>query len=311
LTVATLISFVGFASLVVAGGMVVRDLFFAKFVSATADAATADNVRLGRLPLARDAVQPTGFVSRLDSAFQRLVVESGIQADALSVTMLLVLCGLVLGGALFLWQDDPVIGIVGFLVGFFTPMPYLALRRSRRQNEIRGQLADVLELMARATRAGESLEQSIELVGDKAAEPLATEFRRCAKHMQMGLSIPATMRALIYRLPIMEIRILATTLAIHRQAGGNLATTLERMARVVRDRLSYRRQIRSVTAAGRFSATMIAMAGPLLFLFMFTFQREYAGKLLTLPLGNLLLGLAVILELIGIVWMMRLMRTEY
>jgi len=83
------------------------------------------------------------------------------------------------------------------------------------------------------------------------------------------------------------------------------------MAQVVRDRLNYRRQMRSVTAAGRFSAMIIAMTGPFLFLFMFTFQREYAGKLLTLPLGNLLLGLAVVLEIIGLVWITRLLRPEY
>jgi len=308
LTIVTLVSFAGITSVIVAGGMALRDLFFPPSRSGNE---VPDDVRVGRLPLARDAVEPKGPVGRLDRAFQRLVVESGVNMDALSVTLLLLLGGLVLGGGLLLWQDDPVVATVGFLVGFFVPMPYLALRRSRRQNEIRAQLADVLELMARATRAGESLEQAISLVGEKAAEPLATEFRRCSKHIQMGLSLPATMRALIYRLPIMEIRILATTLAIHRQAGGNLASTLERMARVVRDRLNYRRQIRSVTAAGRFSAMMIAMAGPLLFLFMFTFQREYAGKLLTLPLGNLLLGLAVLLELIGILWVSHLVRSEY
>ena len=61
--------------------------------------------------------------------------------------------------------------LLPLVVGFLVPFPYLAMRRSRRQNEIRGQLADVLELMARATRAGESLEQAIGLVGDKAAEP--------------------------------------------------------------------------------------------------------------------------------------------
>jgi Flp pilus assembly protein TadB len=53
------------------------------------------------------------------------------------------------------------------------------------------------------------------------------------------------------------------------------------------------------------------MAGPLLFLFMFAFQREYASKLLTLPLGNLLLGAAVILEIVGIFWLSRLLRREY
>jgi tight adherence protein B len=165
--------------------------------------------------------------------------------------------------------------------------------------------------MSRATRAGESLEQSIALVGQRAGEPLGLEFRRCSRHLQMGLSVSATMRALVHRLPLMDIRIMATTLSVHRQTGGNLALTLERMARVVRDRMNYRQQLKSVTAAGRFSAMLIAMAGPLLFAFMFVFQREYASKLLSLPLGNVLLIIAVVLELVGLVWISRLIRAEY
>ena len=109
---------------------------------------------------------------------------------------------------------------------------------------------------------------------------MGLEFRRCARHLQMGLSVTAAMRSLVHRLPLMDVRILATTLSVHRQTGGNLALTLERMARVVRDRMVYRQQMRSVTAAGRFSAMMIATVGPLLFLYMFMFQRDYAGKLL-------------------------------
>lgn len=310
LAVVTLVSFAGLASILAAIGMAVRDLFFAPPRGAAAPARDPGPT-LKRLPLARDAKPPTGVIGRTDDAFERLAVESGIGIDTLTLTLLLALVGVVVGGGLFLWSDDLLVGIVGFLIGMFLPLPYLAYRRANRFREIQGQVADVLDLLARATRAGESLEQSIDLVGRRSAEPLATEFRRAAKHMEMGLSVAAAMRAMVYRLPLMEIRILATTLSIHRQSGGSLAMTLERMAQVVRDRLNYRRQMRSVTAAGRFSAMIIAMTGPFLFLFMFTFQREYAGKLLTLPLGNLLLGLAVVLEIIGLVWITRLLRPEY
>jgi len=109
----------------------------------------------------------------------------------------------------------------------------------------------------------------------------------------------------------MEMRIFATTLAVHRQSGGNLSTMLERMAEVVRDRISYQRQLRATTAAGRFSATLVASAGPLLFAFMFLFQKEYTNKLLTLPLGQMLLVAAVVLEVVGLLWINRMLRTDY
>lgn len=310
LAVLTIVSFGCLASVIAVVGLLVRDLFF--HPSEAVAISTEDaSPQLGRLPLARDAVPRTGLIGTLDDKLERLIVESGIPADGLTVTMILVLAGLVFGGAAFLWTDDLLSGIIGFSVGMAIPLPYLSLRRASRLREVQSQLADVLDLMSRATRAGESLEQSITLVGQRASDPLGLEFRRCAKHLQMGLSVTAAMRSLVHRLPLMDVRILATTLAVHRQTGGNLAFTLERMSRVVRDRLVYRQQMRSVTAAGRFSAMMIATIGPLLFLYMFTFQRDYAGKLLDLPLGNVMLAIAVVLEIVGLMWVSRLIRTEY
>lgn len=310
LAVVAILSFAFLASLLATVGLLVRDLFFrrAEAVEVAVDEARP---RLGRLALARDAVPPAGLVGRIDGQVEKLVVESGIPADGLTVTLVLVLSGLLLGGGVLLWTDDLLSGLMGFAAGLVVPIPYLSLRRASRFRNIQSQLADVLDLMARAIRAGESLEQAITLVGQRAAEPLGLEFRRCARHLQMGLSVSAAMRSLVHRLPLMDVRILATTLSVHRQAGGNLTLTLERMARVVRDRMVYRQQMRSVTAAGRFSAMLIATVGPLLFLYMFTFQRDYASKLLELPLGNILLVIAVVLEVMGLVWISRLIRTEY
>lgn len=306
----TIICFGFLTSLIAVAGLALRDLVFrrAEPVASGADEALP---RVGRLPLARDAVPRTGLVGRIDDQFERLVVESGIPADGLTMTLMLVLTGLVLGGGAFLWTEDLLSGIVAFAVGMVLPLPYLSVRRASRLREVQSQLADVLDMMSRATRAGESLDQAITLVGQKASDPLGLEFRRSARHLEMGLSVSAAMRALVHRLPLMDVRILATTLSVHRQAGGNLALTLERMSRVVRDRMVYRQQMRSVTAAGRFSAMMIATVGPLLFLYMFTFQRDYAGKLLDLPLGNMMLVIAVILEVVGLLWISRLIRTEY
>jgi len=310
LAVLAIVCFACLASVVAVVGLALRDLFFRR--STTVGVAIDEAVApLGRLSLARDAVPATRLTTRIDQALDALVLESGVPASSLTVTLCLVLCGLVFGGGVLLWTDDMLSSVIGFLVGMAAPLPYLALRRASRIRDVQAQLADAMDLMSRATRAGESLDQAIALVGQRAPEPLGLEFRRCARHLQMGLSVTAAMRALVHRLPIMDVRILATTLSVHRQAGGNLALTLERMARVVRDRMIYRQQIRSVTAAGRFSAMLIATVGPLLFLYLFTFERDYVGKLLDLPLGNLMLVFAVVLEIVGLVWISRLIRAEY
>jgi tight adherence protein B len=303
LSVLALICFAAIAFIVAAAGLVVRDL-------ATAGGRRVPTGMLRRLPLARDERPPRGIAGRIDQALERLVVESGLDWSAMAAALLLLAGGLLVGGVLWIWTQDLLAAAVGGVIGLALPLPLLAYHRARRNRQLRERLPDALDLISRAVRAGESLDQAIDLAGQKGAEPLATEFRRCARQLQMGLSMHAVMRALVYRVRMMEMRIFATTLAVHRQSGGNLAITLERMAAVIRERITYQRQIRAATAAGRFSAAMIASAGPLLFGYMFFFQYEYASKLISLPLGQMLLAFAVALEILGLIWISRLLKTD-
>lgn len=303
LSVIVLLCFAGITFVVAAAGMLVHDL-------ATAGAPRGESGLLRRLPLARDERPPEGIAGHIDAGLERLVVESGLDWSAMATTLLLVAGGLLVGGVLWLWTKEIPAGIAGMVIGMVLPLPLLVYSRMRRIREIREQFPDMLDLLARAVRAGESLDQAIELAGQKGPEPLAREFRRCSRQLGMGLSMHAVMRALVYRMRLMEVRIFATTLAVHRHTGGNLSLTLERMSAVLRERIVYRRQIRSATAAGRFSATLIAATGPLLFIYMFVFQYEYASRLVTIPLGQSLLALAVTLETIGLLWIYRMLKSE-
>ncbi|MEQ8789785.1 MAG: type II secretion system F family protein [Pirellulaceae bacterium] len=303
LPIVVLLCFAAITSICLAVGLLVRDLV-------GADSRSGQATLLRRLPLARDEQPAVGVTGRLDAALERLVVESGLDWSVMAVALLFVAGGLLVGGAMWLWTQNVPAAAAGALIGMALPLPILVVYRRRRINEIREQFPNMLDLLSRAVRAGESLDQAVALAGQKGPEPLARELRRCARQLEMGLSMNAVMRALTFRLRLMEVRIFATTLAVHRQTGGNLALTLERMAGVLRDRIAYHRQIRAATAAGRFSAVMIGMAGPLLFAYMFIFQYEYASRLVTMPLGQSLLAVAVALEIVGLIWVVRLLDTD-
>jgi tight adherence protein B len=176
---------------------------------------------------------------------------------------------------------------------------------------LQDQLAPALEILARSVRAGQALDQAIGHLGRNSPEPLATEFRFCARQLEMGLGMPAAMRSLVGRLQMYDVRILATTLIVHRHAGGNIAAVLDRLARVIRDRLSYRRQLRAATAGGRISAGVVSMITPALFLFFILVRPDYIASLLHSPLGQSLLVLTVFLEVVGLIWTARLLRPAY
>lgn len=304
-TTASLLAFFALMLLVLAVALVMRDL------RAQADGAAVAVPVIGRLPLARDDRPAANFVESLDHGFARLVVESGLMTSPIVVVMMLIVSGLLFGGGMFLWFDEFIPGVVGFVAGMLLPLPILVVIRNIRAGRMQHEFADVLDLLSRGIKAGESLDQAIDMVGQRGPEPLATEFRRCARHLQLGAPLSAAMRSFTYRVRVTEAKLFSTTLLVHRQTGGNLPLMLDRMADVIRDRLAYRQQLRSTSAAGRFSALFVAVLGPLLFLYLFMFQPQYANKLLESSLGESLLGVAIVLEIIGVVWILRMLRPTY
>jgi tight adherence protein B len=307
ISLVSLIVFAAIATAVLAGVMLLRDLAAAPQTAAGAGMSVKN---LRRIPTVFDERPARNLTGRLDQSFDRLVLESGFDMSPIAGLLLILFCGLLVGGSVWSYYADVLGGLAGTLIGMTAALVFLALQRARRQAAILNQLPYVLDLLARAVRAGESVDQAVELLGAEAGGVLGSEFARCSRQLQMGRSIDNVMKSLAARVRLVEMRILSTTLIVHRQTGGNLADTLERMSGVVRDRLIARRQMRASTGAARSSTMLIAIISPLAYAFMFLMQPEHVSVLYTDPLGMLLLATAFVMELVGVVWVLALMRQE-
>lgn len=246
-----------------------------------------------------------------DTWLGQLVAETRSDFTVDTALLLAVLMGLTLGGILYFWRDDWLAGAAGVMLGVVAVGGLLYFLRFRRFHAIREQLPEVMDLMARAVRAGESLDQAIALAGESNMRPVAGEFRYCASQMKMGLSLESAIRGLVGRAPLTETRILAMTLIVQRRRGGHLPTTLERLARVFRDRGAFQRQFMAATALGRGSAILIALVGLGLDLFVILGHAEYATNLMQTTIGHFLLGLSLFLQFVGITWAVWLFRSHY
>lgn len=299
----TLLAFTSGALVAGAGGLFLRGLL-------VPNRAPVAGKRLRRITNVFDEKPAHDLSAKIDQGFNRLVLESGTEIVPLTAFLLCLTCSLGLGGLLFLNTQEQFLGIAGGVLGLLLPLGVLVLRRSRRVTTIRNELPGVMDMMARATRAGRSIDQAIELVATEAGGILGAEFQRCAQQLQMGRALDRVLKTLASRICLVDIRILATTLIVQKQAGGKLSETLERMAAVVRDRINMQRQIRASTGAGRTSTLIVAVTAPLAYGFVFLFHREHIQILFDDQLGNVLLLGALALEVIGLIWVAYLLKSE-
>ncbi len=308
--VLALVLFLGLATGIATVGMFARDMAGA-LSGGRSGGAGAPPVRLRRLKRREAGAASTGLADRFDRWFAQLVQETGWGWTPMAGALLVGLGALLAGGAAFLWSEHLVAAGAGGLLGAALVMLVLIVRRVRHIRLLQNQFPGALDFIARSVRAGHSLDEAIALAGSEGPQPLAAEFDYCARQLAMGLGVPAAVRSLAERVRLIDVKIFAALLGIHRETGGNVAEVLEGLAFSIRERMSYRRQLRAITSAGRMSAFFVAGLGPILFVYMYFFHTEYVRAMIESPLGQTFLVSAAVLQVIGLAWTARLLKPMY
>jgi tight adherence protein B len=251
---------------------------------------------IARIPQLRDAefvLQQAGLTWSL----QTLIVLSLGMAVALG-SMTLIATGSVLAG------------VVTTVLGAMLPTFYVRRRRKRRLDAFEEMLPESIDLVGRALRAGHPLSAGFKMAADDGAAPVAGEFRRIFEEQRFGLPLQDSLLGMADRVNLVDVRILVTAILIQREVGGNLAEILDNLAAVVRARFTIRRQLRVYTAQGRMTGYLLAALPLILFSILYMLNPDYMSILFTDPIGKILIGVAVSMQLIGFLWIRKIINIE-
>src|SRR5512142_533734 len=152
---------------------------------------------------------------------------------------------------------NPIVLMVGLLIGFMLPRFWLGRRKSSRLNAFNKQLPDTITLIANALRAGSSFLQAIELVVRESRPPISTEFGRVIREVNLGLAFDVALENMVRRVKSEDFELMATAIAIQHQVGGNLAEILDSIAFTIRERIRIKGEIRALTAQQRMSGYVV------------------------------------------------------
>ena len=147
--------------------------------------------------------------------------------------------------------QNPIVLLVGAVIGFFLPRWYVRRRQGKRLNQFNKQLPDTITLIANALRAGSSFLQAIELVVREARPPISTEFQRVIREVNLGLPFEQALENLVRRVKSEDLELMVTAISIQYQVGGNLAEILDSIAFTIRERVRIKGEIRTLTAQQR------------------------------------------------------------
>jgi tight adherence protein B len=203
-----------------------------------------------------------------------------------------------------------IAGLAVVLAGA-SPYLYVRWRKRRRIRRLEMQLPDAIDLIARAVRAGHPLSAGLGMAAEEAPEPLASEFRITFEEQRFGLPFEEALLGLGDRIEIMDVRIFLTAILVQREVGGNLSEILETIAETMRARFNLRRQVRVYTAQGRLSGYTLAALPILVGLIISVINPGYMQTLFHEDVGRVLLVGAATMQLMGFLWIRRIVDIRY
>jgi len=187
---------------------------------------------------------------------------------------------------------------IGLLVGA-TPFFWAFHKRRKRLDKFQQGLPEALDLTVSALRAGHSLIAAIGSVARECADPIGCEFKACFEEQNYGLEMKTALDNMLNRVPLQDLRIVATAIMIQKESGGNLAEVLDKTSHVIRERFRLKRQVSVHTAQGRMTGWVLTLLPVVLGVLMYAVNPDMMSMLWTNPTGIKMLWTACGMLVVG------------
>jgi len=220
------------------------------------------------------------------------------------------LCALLLLAAAGYWAGGVLLAALAAVAGFFSPSLLVRFYRRRRLLRFNAQLADGLQQMANALRAGFTLQQAIDQVGREGNAPLRQELGLLIKEVKLGLPLDDALAAMAKRVGSEELDLIATSTAIARQLGGNLAELFESIAATIRERFRLEGRIAALTSQGKLQGLIVAALPLCVGLFLDAYRPDLIAPMFETAYGYVLVGAVVLLQATGFVLIRRIVAID-
>ncbi len=207
--------------------------------------------------------------------------------------------------------DNRPIALVFGILAALIPYAWVRRRKRKRLQRFEEQLPEAMDMLVNAMRAGYSFQAGMEFVGREFDAPLGAEFARFYEEQRLGVEVRAALFNLVGRVDSIDLKMFVTAVLIQRETGGNLGEVLANISAMLRERFRIQNELRTVTAHVRLSAQILGVMPIGVAALMFAANPEFVAPLYTEPLGRILLGVALIGQVIGFIVMHRMADIEF
>lgn len=225
-----------------------------------------------------------------------------------SVTIMSFLLMFVLAMVGYLITGSILGAFVGMIFGLLLPTVFIKHLREKRLTKLNAQLVGGIQTLSSGVRAGLNLVQALELVARDGPSPLRQEFAHMVREYEYGIGLEVAMKNAAERIGSGDFGLLFAALLTHRERGGNLGETLDKIGEAIREIQRLEHRVDSLTAQGRATARFLgAMPAVVLAIVYFIVDPRGVERMFITTPGKIIIAGIVVLNILGFLWIRKIM----
>ena len=193
--------------------------------------------------------------------------------------------------------SEPLLFAVGWVV--FASL-YVQFKAKRRMKQFTNQLGDAIVMMSNAIKSGFTFQQAMDIVTKEIKGPISEEFVRALNEIQLGVTLEEALEGICRRVKDDDFEMVAMSVVIQRQVGGNLSQILDTVGETIRDRIKLKGEIKALTAEGVISGWTIALLPIAVALISKAMNPSYFDAFVDNEIGKYILITSVVSEVVGL-----------
>ena len=148
------------------------------------------------------------------------------------------------------------------------------------------------------------------MISEEMSPPIGKEFGRVFEEQNLGIPMEETLDNMTNRIPNLDLKFFATAVVLQRQTGGDLAEILDKIGHIIRERFKIWGQVQALTGEGRLSGVVLLGLPFVLLIAVYQLNPDYVMLLFTDPLGKKMLAVAAVLQVVGALWIRKVINIK-
>lgn len=191
--------------------------------------------------------------------------------------------------------------LIGLALGLIIPTMMIRFYNSRRKDKFSSQLLDSLMILSSSLKGGLSIIQAFEVLAEEMPSPMNQEIALMVREIKVGVSLEEALVNLDRRMPSEELDLVVSAILVGRETGGDLTKVFSRLVGTIRDRVNLKENVKTLTIQGRLQGIIMSLI-PIVFAYVvYRLNPHHFDIMLEDDFGRLLLGIAVFLQIVGLI----------